>query len=427
MSASKTTAWNSTSIARIQRRTVGTLASSQALGGFGLTIGIAVATLLGKEVTGSDFLAGLMGTPQAIGAGLGAYLIAELMSRRGRRIGLMTGYAMGASGAAVIVLGGVAHSYPLLLLGAFLFGATSSSNLQSRYAATDLAEPRHRARALSIVLWATAIGAVAGPNLSGPAGGLAVDLGLPKLTGPFVLSLLAIFAAIVVVSTLLRPDPLLLAREIAHAEGPVTHRRMDFPAVLRTLRKHPGVLAGVLALASAHPVMVAVMSMTPVHLGNSNVSITVIGFVISVHVLGMFFFSPLFGAAADRFGRVTVLGAGAGTLWLALLLAGTAPEGESVQIFAGLFLLGLGWSMCTVSGSALVTEFAPIDVRPSVQGFADLTMNLTAAAASASGGFVVQYLGYASLNLFAAIFTGGVLLSVFFALRARVVVPLTEV
>ena len=419
--------WEPARVAAVQRRTVGVLATSQALGGLGLAIGITVATLLGKTVTGNAFLGGLMASAQVIGAAVGAYLVAELMGRRGRRVGLMAGYAVGAIGAVVIVIGGASSFYPLLLLGAVLFGAISASNLQSRYAATDLAEPKHRARALSIVLWATTVGAVVGPNLSGSAGALATHLGLPELTGPFLVSVVAALCAIAVVSLLLRPDPLLLARQLADGDKPVKHTRMDIPAVLRTLREEPGVLAGVLALASAHPVMVAVMSMTPVHLGDAHVAISVISFVISVHILGMYFFSPVFGAAADRFGRVAMLGLGAVTLWLALLLAGTAPSGESVQITVGLFLLGLGWSMCTVAGSALVTEYTPLGVRPAVQGFADLVMNLTAAAASALGGLVVGWLGYSLLNVFAAVFTGGVLLAAMFAARAKASASLTEV
>ena len=414
-------------VAAVQRRTLKVLATSQVLGGFGMAIGVTVTAILGETITGSAFLGGLMASASVIGAAIAAYLVAELMSRRGRRVGLMTGYGIGAVGASVLVAGGEARFYPLLLLGAVLFGAISASNLQARYAATDLAEPQHRARSLSLVLWATTIGAVAGPNLTGYAAKAADSLGLLNDTGPFVVSVVAALCALAAVALLLRPDPLLLARQIAHSELPQQHRRMDFPAVMRTLREHPGVLAGVLALASAHPVMVAVMSMTPVHLHDAQVSVGKIGIVVGVHILGMYFFSPVFGAAADRFGRVTVLGAGAATLWLALLLAGTAPSGARIQIFAGLFLLGLGWSMCTVSGSALVTEFTPLEVRPAVQGFADLLMNLTAAAASALGGFVVQSLGYSWLNLFAAIFTGGVLVAVVLASRAKVPAPLTEV
>jgi MFS family permease len=403
---------------------MGVLASSQALGGLGLAIGIAVAAVLAEDVSGSETLSGLVQTFQVIGAAAGSYTIASIMGRRGRRLGLLVGYGTGAVGAALCVLGGVTGSFAVLLLGATLFGAISATNNQSRYVAADLAQPHHRARALSIVLWATTFGAVTGPNLTGVAGDLARWLGLPELTGPFLISVPVIGLAMAVVALLLRPDPLLLAREIAGDTHPDHHRRLPFDKLLAVVRRHPGTLAGVLALASAHPVMIAVMVMTPLHMRHGGAAISVIGFVISVHIVGMYFFSPVAGWGADRIGPRRMLVIGAGVLLASLLLAGTSPEGNSPRITVGLFLLGLGWSFCTVAGSALVTESTPIEVRPQVQGAADLTMNLSAAAAGLLAGVVVGSLGYAALNVFAALFVLGVLAAAVLANREP---ALTEV
>jgi MFS family permease len=199
----------------VQRHTVSVLVVSQALGGLGTTIGIAVAAVLAEDVSGSEALAGLVQTAQVLGAAVASYLLATLMGRHGRRRGLVVGYLLGAAGAATCVLGGAVRSFPVLLLGGLLLGANSAANYQSRYAAADLATPATRARALAVVLWATSIGAVLGPNLTGPAGTVAVDVGLPRLTGPFVFSVVAILVAVVVVQVRLRPDPLLVARERA--------------------------------------------------------------------------------------------------------------------------------------------------------------------------------------------------------------------
>ncbi len=400
--------WPEHEIRRVQRRALGVLVAAQALGGVGITIGIAVASILAEQISGSEKLAGLAQTMQVLGAAVASFLLAHLMGRRGRRSGLVLGYLLGATGAALCVLAGVVGSFPVLLVGATLLGSATAANSQSRYAATDLARPERRARSLSLVVWATTIGAVAGPNLSGPAGRAAHRMGLPVLTGPFLFGLLGLLAAAVVLWSALRPDPLLVAREAAISRGAVASRGPSWSRVRVLVRERPAVLAGTVALALAHAVMVAVMIMTPLHMHDGGAHLEVIGIVISVHVLGMYFFAPAVGWAADRVGRPPVLAAGSVVLLVSLALAGTSPMGASWRIAAGLFLLGLGWSLCTVAASTLITESAPLDLRTDVQGAADLAMGVTAAAAGALSGVVVGSLGYGALNLAAAFLVAGV-------------------
>jgi len=216
--------WPDHRIQQVQRRTLGALVAAQALGGLGLTIGIAVAAVLAEQISGSERLAGLAQTMQVLGAAVASFLLAHLMGKRGRRPGLLLGYVLGATGGALCVVAGVVDSFAVLLLGATLLGSTTAANGQSRYAATDLARPDRRARALSLVVWATTAGAVVGPNLNGFAGRVAVDLGLPRLTGPFLFGTVGILAAGLVVGVFLRPDPLLVAREAAMARGAGTTR-----------------------------------------------------------------------------------------------------------------------------------------------------------------------------------------------------------
>ena len=395
-------------VAVVQRRTVGVLIGSQALGGLGTTIGVAVASVLAERITGNASLAGLVQTVQVLGSAGAAYVLAQVMGRRGRRPGLALGYLLGAIGAGLCVVGGAVGSFALLLTGALLLGSNTAASLASRYAAADLAAPQHKGRALSLVLWATTVGAVAGPNLVGPAGSLAERLGLPVLTGPFLVSLVATLAASLVVVALLRPDPLLLARKVSGEDPGARRSRLSRAERASLLRAHPGIPAAVLALASAHAVMVAVMVMTPLHMDHGGAALEVIGLVISIHVLGMFFFSPVVGLLVDRLGPRAVLGLGAAVLWVSLALSGTSPEGASPRIGAGLFLLGLGWSLCSVAGAAMLTLAAPLAHRTGVQGTADLLMNLAAAAAGVGGGLVVGAFGYGALNSFAAILVLGV-------------------
>ena len=409
--------WPDSRLREVQRHSVRVLVFSQALGGLGMSIGIAVAALLAEQVSGSEKLAGLAQTMQVLGAAIAAFLLAHLMGRRGRRVGLCLGYLIGASGAALEVVAGVVGSFPLLLLGATLLGSTTAANNQSRYAATDLAPPDKRARSLSVVVWATTVGAVAGPNLSGLAGKAGRFLGVPTLTGPFLFAVVGMLAAALVLNMFLRPDPLLVAREAALARGEAARPRPSWRRVVEVARTRPGVAAGVTALASAHAVMVSVMVMTPLHMHHGGASLEIIGVVISAHVLGMFALSPLAGLAADRFGRPAVLATGSVVLFAALYLSGTAPSGASYRIGVGLFLLGLGWSLTTVAASTLLTESAPLDARTDVQGAADLVMGLTAAAAGALAGLIVGYLGFHWLNLFAAVLVTGVATSAEYARR----------
>ncbi len=389
-------------LAAVQRRTIATLVTAQAVGALGITIGIATASLLAKEISGSERQAGLAQTFQVLGAAVSSYLLARVMAQRGRRLGLTVGLLVGAAGAGVAVVAGVLDSMTLLLVGAVLLGATTAANSSARYAATDLAPEATRARALSVVVWATTVGAVIGPNLTGASAWVAERLHIPELTGPFALGSVGTLVAALVIWVRLRPDPLLLARELAGEPEPAASRT-SWGRVGAAVRERPVLGAAMAGLAGAHAVMVAVMVMTPLHMEHGGAELRVIGFVISVHVLGMFAFSPVVGWLADRLGRAPVLVAGGLVLLVSLLFCRVSPEGSSWQIFGGLFLLGLGWSLATVASSTLVADHAPLAARTDVQGAADLLMGLTAAAAGGLAGVVVGEYGYPTLALLAVV------------------------
>ena len=408
----------------VQRRTIGTLVAAQAIGAVGITIGIATASLLARDISGSESQAGLAQTFQVLGAAVASFLLARLMSRRGRRVGLATGYLLGAVGSVLAVVAGVVDSMALLLVGAVLLGSTTAANSGARYAATDLAPAERRARALSTVVWATTIGAVAGPNLTGLSAAVADRLDIPELTGPFAVGSLGMLGAALVVGVFLRPDPLLLARELAD-EPPATTSSTSWGRVVEAVRDRPALAAAIAGLAGAHAAMVAVMVMTPLHMEHGGAELRVIGIVISVHVLGMFAFSPLVGLLADRVGRPPVLASGGLLLVVSLALCHDAPEGSSWQIFAGLFLLGLGWSFATVAASTMITDDSPLDARTDVQGAADLIMGLTAAAAGGIAGVVVGGWGYHALALLAMALAGLVLFAAYVGSRHRTDVTVT--
>ncbi|RBY91380.1 MFS transporter [Blastococcus sp. TF02A-30] len=383
--------------AAVQRRTLGVLGSGVAVAGLGVTVGITAGGLLARDVAGTDSAAGLGQTAGVLGAAVLAVPLARISDTSGRRAGLATGYAVSVLGAVLTVLAAAASSLLLLLVGLFLFGAATACGLQSRYAAADLATPEHRGRALSLVVWATTVGSVLGPNLAAPGAGLGTALGLPALGGAFVVS--AVVFAVVALGylALLRPDPLLLARQLG-GTGTGPRARHATGTALRAVWGSPSGRLGLTAVVVAHSVMVGVMVMTPVHMGHAGGSeeavLRVVGVVISVHVAGMYLFSPLVGALADRVGARTVVAVGGGLLLAAAAVAGTASPADSGRLGAGLLLLGLGWSCGLIAGSTLVTGAVDAELRPTAQGGTDLLMGLGAALAGVVGGPLLAWGGF---------------------------------
>jgi MFS family permease len=384
-----------------QRRIVPVLAMAQVAGGIGIGAAVSVGALLALDLSGSAAWSGIASTCTTLGAASAAVPLARLAVRRGRRPALATGWLVAAAGASLAVLAAVVRSFPLLIVAMVLLGVGNAANLQARFAATDLAEPRARARSLGLVVWATTVGAVAGPNLTRPGAVLAGAVGVPALAGPLLVTAAAAVVAGGVLAVALRPDPLQTARAVsaaAPAGAPVPDRR----GALAVIAASPAALAGLAGLVTGHAIMVGVMSLTPVHLHAGGASLTVIGLTISLHIAGMYALSPVAGWLADTRGRRTALWTGYALLATATLL--TAAAGHSaVVVTVGLIVLGLGWSFTTIAASAQIADAVAVPDRPRVQGTADLCMSLAGAAGGASAGLVVSVAGYHGLSLVAAL------------------------
>jgi MFS family permease len=392
--------------AGIQRRTVRLLFTTQVIGGMGVAIGISVGALLAAAVAGTRF-SGLASSAAVVGGALVAVPATRLIRSRGRRPGLAFAYSVGAIGAVVVVVGAATGSPLLLFGGMLLFGGGTAANLQARYAAVDLARPDRRGRQLSLVVWATTIGAVAGPNVAPLADRAVHRYGLAEYSGPFAFSALAFLVAGAAILALMRPDPLLTARRLAatSAEPP---RSAGLREAGRVVFANPAARLGISAVAMGHLVMVGVMSMTPLqiqgYVHNHADVLRVVGVVLSLHIAGMYAASPVVGWLTDRFGRRPVILGGIGALLAACAIAGTAGQ-HTPLLSVGLALLGLGWSGTMVAGSTLLSESVPVTVRPAAQGLSDLVMGLAGASAGAVSGLVVDWSGYPTLTLLAAIAT----------------------
>lgn len=398
----------------LQRRTITTLVVSQALSGVGMSAGIAVGVLLAEELSGSETLAGLATTTQVLGGALVAIPVARRMAHRGRRVGLELAYLLAFAGAITVILAAKLDNFALMLVGMFAFGGGTAGNSQARYAAADLAVDAHRGRDLSIVVWATTIGSVLGPNLIGPGGALGRVIGVPELAGSFAFSMIGFVAAFFVLNRFLRPDPLLVARSrqaqssTDGADGNASQAGVphdgSFRRGLQVLAKNPRARFGTIIVALGHVVMVGVMVMTPIHMKHGDAGLELIGVVISLHIAGMYALSPLTGMAVDRFGARRVALGGGTVLTIAVLLAAVSAAGWSFVLLGALFLLGLGWSATFVSGSTELTAALRPEERPAAQGATDVIMGTAAAIGGAVAGVVMGAFGYGAVGGGAAIF-----------------------
>lgn len=381
--------------AALARRTVRILFGAQVLSGAGLAAGVTVGALLTEDMLGSTGVSGVATALFTLGSAAAALLVGRISQRSGRRPGLAMGYAVGALGGAGVVVAAAIGSVPLLLLSFVLYGSGTATNLQARYAGADLVGPRERGRAVSTVLVATTIGGVLGPNTVGLTGSLATELGIRELAGPFMLASLAYAAAALAVTTFLRPDPLLVARRWAldDAGGQAA------PAAAPTALAVADLRLGAAAMIVTQIVMVAVMTMTPVHMRDHGHSLSATGFVIAVHVAAMFLPSPITGRLVDRVGRRPMIAAGALTLTAAGLVAALAPDDSMVLLTLALALLGLGWNLGLIGGTALVTDSTPLASRARTQGSIDLGVALAGAAGGLGSGFMVASTSYAALSL----------------------------
>ncbi|MCW2902721.1 MAG: arabinose efflux permease family protein [Streptosporangiaceae bacterium] len=377
----------------VQRRVLTVLTGTQVLGGLGVGIGVAVTTLLAASMSGSDAIGGLAQTSAVLGAALLAVPISRTAARSGRRTALTFAYGCGVAGALLVVLAATLRWWPLLLFGLLFFGGGSAAGLAARYAATDLSSPGRSARDLSTVVWATTVGSVAGPNLAEPADRLGRHLSLAEGAGPYVLAAVTFGLAAIGMFTLLRPDPLQAG---GTGPRPAPARGGAWPALRGSARARIAI-AGIVV---SHTTMVAVMSMTPVHLNHGHTTLTVVGIVISLHITGMYALSPAVGWAADRLGRFPVLLLAMGQLAAAVTLASTSSPHDVAKLATALVLLGTGWSCGLVAGSALLTESIPVERRPAVQGLSDLLMNGAAAGGSVAGGMIVAAFSYGALAVF---------------------------
>ncbi|WP_435925753.1 MFS transporter [Paenibacillus sp. DYY-L-2] len=385
---------------QLHARTMRIVIISQIFGGAGLAAGITVGALLAQDMLGTDSYAGVPTGLFTLGSAGAALLVGRLSQRWGRRAGLATGFLAGGIGAVGVVLAALFNSIPLLFLSMLVYGAGTATNLQARYAGTDLALPAQRAKAISMAMVFTTFGAVAGPNLVNLTGNLASSIGAPPLSGPFMLAAVAYIVAGLVLLLFLRPDPFVVAKAIAEKQQ--ADAVSGQPEISRAHEKSAnkkGILLGATVMVLTQIVMIAIMTMTPVHMQHHGHGLGKVGLVIGIHVAAMYLPSLITGVLVDRFGYSFMSYASGFTLLMSGLVAAFGPGDSMGVLILALTLLGLGWNFGLISGTAAIVDAAPPQVRAKTQGTVDVLIALGGASGGALSGMVVAHSSYTVLSL----------------------------
>jgi len=381
----------------LYRRVLIVVSLSQIFGGAGLAAGITVGALLAQQMLGTDAYAGVPSALFTLGSAGAAFIVGKLSQRYGRRIGLSTGFIVGGLGAIGVVLATLMNSIVLLFASLLIYGAGTATNLQARYAGTDLANNKQRATAISTTMLMTTFGAVLGPNLVEWMGKVALSIGIPALAGPFLLSALAFIMAGLVFFTMLRPDPLEIAKAIeAHKQK--MNKENQTPSMPISSNKR-GLAVGATVMVLTQIVMVAIMTMTPVHMKHHGHGLAEVGIVIGFHVGAMYLPSLVTGILVDKIGRTAMSIASGITLLLAGVVAAFAPSDSMVLLIVALSLLGLGWNFGLISGTAQIVDATEPSTRAKTQGKMDVFVALAGASGGALSGMVVANSSYAVLSL----------------------------
>ncbi len=352
-----------------------------------------VSSLVAKQITDSTGLSGTPGMMAMLGVGVGATMLSSVSLRVGRRRTFSGAYSFAAIGTILTGWSLVQGSLAYLLIGMLVVGVGRSAGTLARFAAGDLRRPERRASAISLVLWASAIGAVAGPLLIGPAAAAAEAAGLASLMGPILASGFGFVVASLVIGVGLRPEPMRLA-VLDQA-----HRSAGEPSTMATVLKVPTVRLSLVALMANQFALALLLVMTPLHITDNNGDLTTVGWVMMALALGMFAVAPITGRLVDRYGPRRFIVLSTATLIVASLLAATAVTASTSVLIVSLFLLGVGWNFGFVAGSTLLQEGIPIADRVRVQGVAVTASLISGATAAALSGFMVAATSYSALAL----------------------------
>jgi len=390
------------SLDQTRSRLIGTLFAGNAMSstayiGVVTVSSLTVSSLIAEQVTGSASLSGIPNTMGTIGSAAGAATLSALSFKIGRRRTFTIGFALAMVGSLLAAASVGIGSLPVLLIAMAVLGFGRSVSQLARFAAGDLRQPERRASAISLIVWASTIGAVAGPLLLGPTSTMASLAGFDQLIGPIMVGVIGFALAAALMFTGLRPEPLTLSVALESEHSGESSRLREILAI-------PTVRLAIIALMTSQFVMVLIMTMTPIHIRGNDGDLGTVGIVMMAHTLGMFAIAPITGRLIDSHGPRRIIMVAVAVLVVASLIAIAAPTANTAVLVVGLFLLGVGWNFGFVAASTELQTGLPMADRLKIQGIADSVTWISGGLGAAISGVIVGVSSYVALGIVGAVF-----------------------
>ena len=362
-------------------RQVMRLVTAQAFAQTASILVMTVGSLAGSQIAPAPQLATVPISAMILGTVVATVPASMWMARAGRRVGFITGAALGALGGLIAASGIIVRSFFVLLLGLFLIGTYQAFTLFYRFAASEVSDDAFRPRAISLVLTGGVAAALLGPALAG--------LGALLLERAYVGSFLILAATCVAAAGVL------LGLRIPVPEAQTSQSE---PRPLLVIMRQPTFAVALFGAATGGGVMVLAMTAMPLAMAQHHHGLAATTVVMQLHVLGMFLPSFFTGSLIARFGvlRIMISGAVLLSVHVALSLSGTG----FVSFASALALLGVGWNFLYVGGTTLLTGVYLPAERGRAQAANDLLIFVVGLASSLVAGVLLQAAGWRLMNAY---------------------------